>query len=275
MSAEPRTLFALPDASGLRKLGIVAGALAAFGAGLMALTPAGGEHFEWFLMVPVGALFVSVFALCHVSMGTQLFARAVHWSNLGLGVILCVLGNHTERDRGVVLAVVCALALMVAGRVGLREAERRAAFVPAAFKSSLLLLMVLALADAQTFFLLGGASLSDYQRRFAFVLFAAALVMTVGFVLLLRLSLLGLFANVSTCILVFAYASLHTGTHKSFPEIMMVLTGLHVLAASPTLYAVLTRKPVAGLGPRGRAIGATAVLIGAMVGSIGCWALRL
>jgi uncharacterized membrane protein (UPF0136 family) len=275
MSVEARTLFALPDASGLRKVGIVVGAIAAFCAGVWALTPVGGESLEWFLMVPVGALFLSIAAVCHVSMATQLFARAVHWSNLGLGVILCILGSHKERDRGVVLAVACALALMVAGRVGLREAERRAAFVPAAFKSSLLLLMVLALADAQTFFLLGGASLSDHQRRFAFVLFAAALVMIVGFVLLMRLSLVGLFANVGTCILVFAYAALHTGAHKSFPEIMMVLTGLHALAASPTLYAVLTRRPVPGLGPRGRAIGATAVLIGSMVGSIGCWAFRL
>lgn len=275
MSAEARTLFALVDASGLRKLGIVAGAFAAFVAGVAALTPMGGESFEWFLMFPVGALFVSVFALCYVSMATQLFARAVHWSNLGLGVILCVLGNHKERDRGVVLAIGCALALLVAGRVGLRDAERRAAFVPAAFKSSLLLLMVLALADAQTFVLLGGASLSDYQRRFAVVLFTAALVMTVGFVLLMRLSLAGLFANVVTCLVVLAFAALHTGTHKSFPEIMMVLSVLHLLAASPTVYSVLTRQPAPGLGPRGRAIGATAVLIGAMVGALGCWAFRI
>jgi hypothetical protein len=208
-------------------------------------------------MMPVGALLASVFALCYVSMATQLFARAVHWSNLGLGVILCILGSHNERDRGVVLAIGCALALLVAGRVGLRHAERRAAFVPAAFKSSLLLLMVLALADAQTL-----------------VLFGAAAVMTVGFMLLMRLSLAGLFANVVTCLVVLAYAASHTGSHKSFPEIMMVLAVLHLLAASPTLYGVLTRQPAPGLGPRGRAIGATAVLIGAMVGALGCWALR-
>jgi hypothetical protein len=274
MSAEARTLFTLPDASGLRKLGIVAGALAAFGAGVFSLTPMGGESFEWFLMMPVGALLASVFALCYVSMATQLFARAVHWSNLGLGVILCILGSHNERDRGVVLAIGCALALLVAGRVGLRHAERRAAFVPAAFKSSLLLLMVLALADAQTFVLLGGAALTDRQSSLSLVLFGAAAVMTVGFMLLMRLSLAGLFANVVTCLVVLAYAASHTGSHKSFPEIMMVLAVLHLLAASPTLYGVLTRQPAPGLGPRGRAIGATAVLIGAMVGALGCWALR-
>lgn len=232
-----------------------------------ALSPLGGETFHWFLMMPIALLTLAGLATPLAALEAQLFARAVAWSNLGLGVVLTALGSMRERERGVPLALACGLALLVMGRAGLAESERRAKFVPAAFRSSLLLLMVLALADAQTFGLLGAAIISE-KASGAFLLLAAA-ALTVGFVLLLRLSLVGLFVNLAACLGVLVFAA--TGSVDKFTPVLVALVGVHLVCAAPTVVATVRRRPVAGLSPRARSLGATGVIGALMVGAIVGW----
>ncbi len=265
----------LRETSGARKLAIaVTSALALLG-GLFALSPLGGERFHLFLMLPIAGLALAGIAALLAPLGAQLFARAVQWSNLGLGFILTVLGSARERRGGVLLALGCGAALLAMGRQGLLEGERRAGFVPVAFRSSLLLLMVLALADAQSFGLFGAARLEN-GHPFSVFLVGAAALLTVGFVLLMRLSLAGLFVNAATTLAV-ALVSMAAWQEK-LSGVTITLAVVHLLAAAPTLMALGRGKPVLGgalaLGPRARAIGATSVVVGLMAVTTITWLVR-
>ncbi len=253
----------------------VASLLAAITA-IWALTPLGGEDFHWFLLIPVVGLVVAGVAAMLAPLPAQLFARAVQWSNLGLGFVLAVLGSARERPHGALLAIACGTALLTMGRQGLVEAERRAGFVPVALRSSLLLLMVLALADAQTFVLFGAAMLGERESKgFGYVLVGAALALTCGFVLLMRLSLVGLVLNVVACGAVLAWSVAHAGHIGNDPlTVVGTLALVHLLVALPTIVSAVRGKSVGGLGPRARSIGATTVIGFVMVIALLAWFVK-
>ncbi len=170
------------------------------------------------------------------------------------------------------LALSCGAALLALGRAGLAESERRAKFVPAAFRSSLLLLMVLALADAQTFGLFGAAVLDDSPALGA-LLMAAAVGLAVGFVLLMRLSLVGLLVNVAACFGVLGLAIVER-LDKLRP-VLATLAAVHVLVAAPTLVSAARGRPVGvALSPRARSLGATAVIVTLMLLAVAAWFVR-
>src|SRR5262245_28680633 len=130
---------------------LTAGAL-----GLVAACALRAAADEWpIVSIPLALLIVSAIVVHLVKLGPQLLARAVWWSSLASGVLLAVAGPQRDSDCGLVMAVACGAALLVIGRKGLAEASESAGYAPAAFRSSLLLLMVFALADAQTFLLFG------------------------------------------------------------------------------------------------------------------------
>ena len=261
MSAEGRPLL-LRGVSDARMVAIAVASLLAAITGIWAFTPLGGGGFHWFLLLPVVGLVVAGVAAMLAPLPAQLFARAVQWSNLGLGFVLAVLGTEQERPRGALLAIGCGTALLMMGRQGLVEAERRAGFVPAALRSSLLLLMVLALADAQTFALFGAALLGERDwGGIGYVLVGAALALTCGFVLLMRLSLVGLVLNVLACGAVLGWSVAyprHIGSDP--PTVVGTLALVHLLVALPTIVSAVRGKSVGGLGPRARSIGATTVI---------------
>jgi len=240
--------------------------------GAYALSPLGGESFHWFLMMPIVGLLAAALVSPLAALEAQLFARAVQWSNLGLGVVLTLLGSARERDRGVLLALSCGAALLALGRAGLAESERRARFVPAAFRSSLLLLMVLALADAQTFGLFGAAVFHD-SAVLGMLLMVAAAGLAVGFVLLMRLSLVGLLVNVAACFGVLAVSTI--ARLDQLRGVLATLAALHVLVAAPTLISAARGRTVGvALSPRARSLGATAAIVALMVLAVAAWFVR-
>lgn len=241
--------------------------------GAYALSPLGGESFHWFLMMPIVGLLAAALVSPLAALEAQLFARAVQWSNLGLGVVLTLLGSARERDRGVLLALSCGAALLALGRAGLAESERRAKFVPAAFRSSLLLLMVLALADAQTFGLFGAAVFHD-SAVLGMLLMVAAAGLAVGFVLLMRLSLVGLLVNVAACFGVLALTAAASRLDQ-LRGVLATLAALHVLVAAPTLISAARGRTVGvALSPRARSLGATAAIVALMVLAVAAWFVR-
>ncbi len=88
-------------------------------------------------------------------LGAQLSARAIWWSYLLLAVVWASGPADSLPAAGSLLAVGCGFALLASGRQGLTRAGTAAAFDPIAFRGTVLLSMILALADAQLLMLLG------------------------------------------------------------------------------------------------------------------------
>lgn len=264
--------LALHELSGPRKLGIAVATFGSFVASVVALFPR-GEPQHPFLLIPVGGLFFAIVAAQLAPLPAQLFARAMQWSNLGLGFVLSVLGSTRERAGGMMLALACGAALLTLGRRGLAEAERRAGYMPAALRSSLLLLMVLALADAQSFALFGFARLES--ATFGAGLLVAAVALVVGFVLLARLSLFGVVLDAIACALVLLLSVVSPRVGDTDLRLVLgVLSAVHLLVAVPTLVAASRGRAVLEVGPRARAIAATVVVVGLMLGALVGYAAR-
>lgn len=229
------------------------------------------------LLIPMVELIIAA-VLVHVpSLGAQLGARAVWWSNLGLGTIICLLGNsrssHSLPAFGFV--VFCAIALLGVGRQGLGEAGERGGYAPAAFRSSLLLLMVLALADAQTFFLFVVLLWRDQNGTGTTLLLAPATALyVVGFVALYRLRPWGAVLDALTSVVVFVVAfSEVLLIDRELRQIAEVLTAVHVLAAAPMLVALFTGRRLPQASARVRAVLGACVIL-ALVAASGCFAFR-
>lgn len=253
----------------------VAGGLGAAAAlGLVAAAPR-----EWWkVALPIGLLLASGAVVAVPRLGPQLAARAIWWSNLALGAVLALLGGRSERDAGAVLALACGGALLVIGRKGLAEAGEREGFAPAAFRSSLLLLMVFALADAQTFLLFGIVSMmgrvaGDHPVGPVLVAFGVAYV--VGFVGLYRVKLWAALLDAGVSLL--ALVSIPFLLPVNDREIMLFLAlvaASHCLVATPMLASLVTGRPLPALAPGARRIGQVVAIGGLMLLSVIGWAVR-
>jgi uncharacterized membrane protein YoaK (UPF0700 family) len=93
------------------------------------------------LWLPAAMLAAAAVLLHHRHLGSQLFSRAVLWSNLLLGIVITVVSHSRERPIAVVLAATTAAALLLVGRSGLGDDARAGGFVPVAFRATLLGLM--------------------------------------------------------------------------------------------------------------------------------------
>jgi hypothetical protein len=220
------------------------------------------------LAIPVGGPAIAALIVHRPTLGPQLLARAIWWSNLGLGAFLCVVGGMSERSYGIMMVLGCGAALLVIGRKGLAEAIERAAFVPAAFRGSLLLLMVLALADAQSFAFFTIIE-HDRSNDSATALALGAIAFTVGFIGLYRLAVWGALVSVATAFTLFV------GTYRGIirpsrelDALVLLITGVQMLAAAPMLLAMVRGKPLPAPPQRVRAILAPAAIIAVMVVSV-------
>jgi hypothetical protein len=227
-----------------------------WGAGLLGLSAAA----IFFVEVPgparwqVGTILASLTAgaaVVHVPrMGPQLLARAAWWSTLVVGLLLCVFGGQSERHWGFLVALLCGGALLVAGRKGLAEASERDAHAPAAFAGTLLLMMVFALADAQTLVLLGILSFDNSGTPDAILLFAGAAALACGFVGLYRLALWGALVNVATSGVLLAMCVTRRIEWADSRKAVTVLSLVQLVCAAPMLLSLALRRP---LRPRTRA----------------------
>ena len=152
-----------------------------------------GGRVEASLLLPTILLAASGVLLQRSSIGAQLLARSALWSNLLLGFLLVVFSpSHRENVAGLAIAAACGLSLVVAGRVGIGESAP-GAFRPVAFRRTLALGMVLAVADAQALTLFGVLRLEDHARLgSASLLFAAATLLALAIAGLYRLRAWGL-----------------------------------------------------------------------------------
>jgi hypothetical protein len=230
----------------------------------------------WKLSLPMGLVLVSGAVVAVPRLGPQLAARAIWWSNLALGAVLALLGGSHERDAGAVLALACGGALLAIGRKGLAEASEREGYAPAAFRSSLLLLMVFALADAQTFLLFGIVSITAQvagDHPVGPVLVALGVAYVVGFVGLYRMKLWAALLDAGVSLLALVSIPFLIPAHDR--EVMLFLAlvaASHCLVAAPMLASLVTGRPLPALAPGARLIGQVVAISGLMLLSVIGWA---
>ena len=201
-------------------------------------------------------------------LAAQLMARSVWWSNFLLGMLLTALGSHHEARGGVGLLVGCGFALLVADRRALASAADRDGFRPAAYEGTLQLMLVLALADAQTltlFALLERESFPATAKVYALV--ACGLV--AGFVGLLRLSLWGVTLTMSSAA---ALAAVIITGH--FPQDSIVAPPLLAMATLqlavplPMLLSMLLKRRGPEIPARVRALVARGFVVALAVATV-------
>jgi hypothetical protein len=160
-------------------------------------------HLPWI------GLGIAAIAIHLRKLGAQLYARAAFWSNLGLGVALCLLGGQSERGVGLWLALGCATALLLSGQRSLDAASESAGYRPTAARGGLVMLMVLTLADLQSFALFGLLEAEGGWTSGAVLLFALAGLYGLCFLGLLQLRAV----SVWLCLLTSVAALLAIGGH--------------------------------------------------------------
>jgi hypothetical protein len=137
--------------------------IATCGAGLAAITMAAdaaigvrmGVPLVAALLLPIVLLLSSVWLVHRATLGGQLVSRAVWWSYLLLGVAWSAGPPDSLPVAGSIVAISTGMALLAAGRAGLRRRDTGAAFEPVAFRGNLLLSMILGVADVQLLGLMG------------------------------------------------------------------------------------------------------------------------
>lgn len=159
----------------------------------------------WILWAPTGLLAVSALLIHRKSLGGQMLARAAWWANLLLGAVIALAGSSSERSIAFGLALVCGTALLAVGRTGLGSAAS-GRFNPVAFRASLTLALVMAMADAQSLLLFGGLELDSWHSDQPPILLFCAGVMLVAIIGLYRLALWGLVLNLAANIVIAAMA---------------------------------------------------------------------
>lgn len=195
----------------------------------------------WF---PVGALcLAAVFAqLPHL--GAQLAARGFWWSNFVLGVLFCVFDSGGQRTASFGLTTGAAVALLLAPASALQQAAARAKYRPGLSPVTLQLLMVLAIADAETLGLFAIASSHNRPTPYeAWVYALGALGFLVGFVGLYRLALWGVFASWVTAAAVLTAVLAGFGFDRDLRTALAVLSTLQLAAPLPMLIALVRKRP--------------------------------
>ena len=202
----------------------------------------------------VGLLALAAGLVHHDRVESRLVARAVWWSNLLLGAILCVYGSSHERTIGLELAAATAFALLVVPAADL-DTARAGAFAPIAFRRTLLGTLVLSLVDAQLLLLAGalGAEKIEADWTVAPPLVLAALLL-IGAVGVLRLRVWGvaLTALVRLALCALAAFGLVRLYVAPIPTLMTVDSALQLALLVPLVVALAR-----GTAPRARAVRAS------------------
>lgn len=205
-------------------------------------------------------------------LGAQLYARAAFWSNLGLGVALCLLGGQSERGLGLWLALGCATALLLSGQRALDAASEGAGYRPTAARGGLMMLMVLTLADMQSFGLFGVLESEGGPTSGAAFLFAVAGLYGLCFLGLLQLRAMSVLLCLVTSIgaLLAIGGELVGGFDRETRQFCTVLL-VGELVASGLVLLTLRHPPPAALRSAnfGRFASALAVVAAAGVGLAG------
>jgi hypothetical protein len=202
------------------------------------------------LGIPVTLLVVAAALAAVRGTGAQIAARSVWWSNLVLGALMSAVGNRHEPPLGVALAFGTGAAL--------------------AFRATLSLGMILAVADAQALSFIGALSIEAHHASGRpWLLFACAAALGASIVGLYRLRVWGLALAFVGALAVGACAlSDAFGVPENIARMFAATSALALLVPLPVFVAIARRRAPAPVDPRlGRGAASLAVAL-LMAGSV-------
>jgi hypothetical protein len=218
------------------------------------------------LWMPTALLVGAALVVWRQKVGGQLLARAVWWSNLILGTIIALSGSSSERPVAGLLALATGTALLAVGRNGLDEDTPSGSFLPLAFRGTLVCLLVMAMADAQSLVLFGALEVGDHVTPYtlhAGLPIVVALPLLVAVVGLYRLRLWGLLLDLAGSALLGVVAVTHA---LELPQPLLVAyavtAAVQWIVALPLVIAILRRRAPAAsarLSPHGFALSAVMI----------------
>jgi hypothetical protein len=230
--------------------------------------------------IPIVFLGAAALLIHHGALGSQLVARSVWWANLVLGTLLSVAGTHHEQYVGVGMALGTGAALLAMGRLGLDE-RPGSAFRPVAFRTTLTLGMIMAVADAQALTFLGAVQTekSVQYREWAessdalhgVALLASAAVLALAIAGLYRLRVWGLLLaalgslGVATLAVTGAY-----GFEGPLCAGLEATSAVQIALAAPIFVAIARRRAPAAAAPSRLVRVAPALVVVALMG-ISCF----
>jgi hypothetical protein len=196
----------------------------------------------------------------------QLLARAAWWSMLLCSALMAIAFDHEVQNVGALVTAFTAAALLAAGGTGLGD---RPGFAPVAFRGTLLVALVLAMADTGAFAWLGAGN-AIYDHSWSVLVMVVPMV--AGVAGLLRLRTWGLFVGLATNVAIAALASLHVLALP--PPVRQLFVGsaiVQMIVPLPMIVSILRKRPSrADAWRRTRAI-APAVVI-ATIAALALWA---
>lgn len=220
------------------------------------------------IAIPVSLLALSIVLSQRKHFGGQLFARAVWWANLVLGFFLATSGVSSERPMGALLALGCGAALLFSRDFGMSADLPSGKFQPVAFRGSLLLSMILALADAQTLLFFGALSADSWHAETTEIaaLFACSALMIVSLVGLYRMKVAAVVATIVANVLVATLALMGVLGLDREPVTMLVSTAVLQLFVPIPLIVGMVRGKAPAAPPRAmrHVVDAALVLIAAV-----------
>jgi hypothetical protein len=202
------------------------------------------------LWLPTLLLVASAAFIWRRQVGAQLLARAIWWSNLILGTLIATTGDSSERGIAAILALCTGTPLIAVGRADLDEATPSGSFFPMAFRGTLICLLVMAMADAQSLLLFGTLKLTEpHQHYYSEALLQRALPIAIAIPLLVsviglyRLRLWGLLLSLAASL---ALALLVVWDAFDLPGPLLiayvVTSAAQWLVALPLLVALIRRR---------------------------------
>jgi hypothetical protein len=202
-----------------------------------------GFHREPVLLWPAGLFVAAAIGFSIRRLQAQLLARGAIWTCIVLFMLIAHL-NDGERLPAVGVLLGGCFALLVAARAPLSSAQT--AFQPVAFRGTLLLSMVLALADTLALLFWGFVFLVSPYDEHAIPLFICAGVMLVSVVGLYRLRTwglaLGIFTNLAIAILFWTQI---IDVHE-LKLVFVACAVLQLLLPLPMLIGILRGRPLQG-----------------------------
>jgi hypothetical protein len=211
------------------------------------------------LSIPTVLLGLSAVWSHHDRVGSQLLVRAVFWANLVLGTLIAGANSSTFGSfgdplatRGLVLSLTLGTALLSMGHLGLDEQDG-SAFRPVAFRGTLTLGMVMAVADAEALALFGAAKLelawpeSGSERLpEAAMLLATAALLACAIAGLYRLRVWGLLLSAAGAAIACALSLTDAyGLPSPFGSSLAVTSATQIALSLPVFVAILRGRPVA------------------------------
>jgi hypothetical protein len=219
---------------------------------------------QWWVLALLYVLLILAAIVIHrAALAQQLLARAVWWSALALGTVLCVTGNGRETKGGALISLGCGIALIITGRRAFEAVGGTTRNVPPALRSMLMLLMIFALADAQTFLTFASIPILKHSDIDAMppVFGAIGAAYVAGFVGLYRLEIWGAIVNIVTSFVAVGVLTMtNVADSWELRDFLLVICSLHIVTALPVTIAALRGKNLPSLPARARDLIATGVV---------------